>query len=189
MESSENGLLKKMRASKMDEDMIVKIFSDLVMAAVDTASFFCWFHLKFAHAFVLFLVSECSSLVSSFDCKWHKTPRKNETRRNWESIKLWISNCTRVLTWSASTLPSRSIHYSNLRLWCNSWRLHHSKGLVSSWIALLIRSRSAEFLWTFKVLARPMVARSKPNSFSSYQSTCNNAFCDWKSILRWKKDC
>lgn len=39
MESSENGLLKKMRAAKMDEDMIVKIFSDLVMAAVDTASF------------------------------------------------------------------------------------------------------------------------------------------------------
>lgn len=39
MESSENGLLKKMQAANMEEDMIVKIFSDLVMAAVDTVSF------------------------------------------------------------------------------------------------------------------------------------------------------
>lgn len=36
MESSENGLLKKMKAANMNEEMISRIFGDLVMAAGDT---------------------------------------------------------------------------------------------------------------------------------------------------------
>lgn len=40
MESFDNGLLAKMKAAGLNEEMIVRIFSDLVIAAGDTASLF-----------------------------------------------------------------------------------------------------------------------------------------------------
>jgi len=38
MQSSENGLLQKMRSEHLSEDMIARIFSDLIIAAADTVS-------------------------------------------------------------------------------------------------------------------------------------------------------
>lgn len=38
MQSSENGLLQKMRSQHLSEDIIVRIFSDLIIAAGDTVS-------------------------------------------------------------------------------------------------------------------------------------------------------
>lgn len=40
MQSSENGLLRKMRSQHLTDDMIVRIFSDLIIAAGDTVSLF-----------------------------------------------------------------------------------------------------------------------------------------------------
>lgn len=39
MQSSEVGLLRKMRAQQLSDDMILRIFSDLIIAAGDTVSF------------------------------------------------------------------------------------------------------------------------------------------------------
>lgn len=38
MEISENGLLKKMKSQNFSEDIIVRLFSDLLIAAGDTVS-------------------------------------------------------------------------------------------------------------------------------------------------------
>lgn len=38
MEASDIGLLKKLRAQNLSDDMIARLFSDLLVAAVDTVS-------------------------------------------------------------------------------------------------------------------------------------------------------
>jgi len=38
MQSSDNGLLRKMKAQHLSDDMIVRLFSDLIIAAGDTVS-------------------------------------------------------------------------------------------------------------------------------------------------------
>lgn len=51
MQSSDNGLLRKMKSQNLSDDIIVRLFSDLIIAAGDTVSF-----LFFSSSGIIFLI-------------------------------------------------------------------------------------------------------------------------------------
>lgn len=85
MESSENGLLKKMQAANMEEDMIVKIFSDLVMAAIDTVSFSVDFRAQW-----LKILSPFFSLLTQLFGVFIHLQATSNSKKKWEKQQLKI---------------------------------------------------------------------------------------------------
>lgn len=67
MQSSENGLLRKMRSQHLTDDMIVRLFSDLIIAAGDTVSNLYFYSEN--KKILNFSDGEYSTMVASLSCK------------------------------------------------------------------------------------------------------------------------